>query len=72
MMGRRVYPWHAWRPTRIGKYAMALQSLAIVLVLVDSILGGELRAYAQTAMIVTAALTSTAGAQYTIRAARAL
>lgn len=63
----------AWRPTRIGKYAMALQSLAIVLVLARSTLDIEsLRPYTQVAMIFTAALTITAGAQYTIRAARAL
>jgi len=63
----------AWRPTRIGKYAMALQSLAIVLVLIDSTLDiGGLRPYTQVAMVFTAALTITAGAQYTVRAARAL
>lgn len=63
----------AWRPTRIGKYAMALQSLAIVLVLVDSSLDiGGLRPYTQVAMVFTAALTITAGAQYTVRAARAI
>ncbi len=63
----------AWRPTRIGKYAMALQSLTIGLVIVWSTLG--LRAlveYVQVAMIMTAVLTLTAGVQYTIRAARAL
>jgi cardiolipin synthase len=62
----------AWRPTRIGKYAMALQSLAIVLVLVDSTLDiNGLRPYTQVAMVFTAVLTLTAGAQYTVRAAKA-
>lgn len=63
----------AWRPTRIGKYAMALQSGSIALVLLASAL--DIRAlmpYTQVAMIVTAVLTITAGTQYTIRAARAL
>ncbi len=63
----------SWRPTRLGKYAMAMQSVAIVLVLLASTLDVvDLRAYSQVAMIFTAALTLTAGAQYTIRAARAL
>ena len=63
----------AWRPTRIGKYAMALQSLTIALVIVWSTLGlAGLREYVQAAMVLTALLTITAGTQYTIRAARAL
>jgi cardiolipin synthase len=63
----------AWRPTRIGKYAMVLQSASIALVLLASALDiGALRPYTQVAMIMTAVLTITAGAQYTIRAARAV
>jgi cardiolipin synthase len=62
----------AWRPTRIGKYAMALQSLAILLVVVDSAVDTDVRPYAQVAMIFTAVLTLTAGVQYTVRAARTL
>jgi cardiolipin synthase len=63
----------AWRPTRIGKYAMALQSLMIALVIVSTTLGlPALRETVQVAMLLTALLTLTAGGQYTIRAARAL
>jgi cardiolipin synthase len=63
----------AWRPTRIGKYAMALQSVTIALVLLASALDiAALMPYTQVAMIVTAVLTITAGTQYTVRAARAL
>jgi cardiolipin synthase len=63
----------AWRPTRIGKYAMALQSATIALVIVASTLDlPDLRDYARSAMVLTAILTVTAGVQYTIRAARAL
>ena len=63
----------SWRPTRIGKYAMALQSVTIGLVIVWSTLGLRgLGDYVQVAMVFTALLTITAGAQYTVRAARAL
>src|SRR5262249_42488647 len=52
----------AWRPTRIGKYAMAMQSLMIALVIVWTTLGlPALRDYAQVAMLFTALLTLTAG-----------
>jgi cardiolipin synthase (CMP-forming) len=62
-----------WRPTRIGKYAMTSQSLAIVLVLMGSTLDIDgLAPYTQVAMIFTAALTITAGTQYTLRAVRAV
>ena len=70
---RGRYGPDAWRPTRIGKYAMALQSLAIVLVLVGDTLDiRSLLSYTQVAMIFTAALTLIAGTQYTLRAVRAL
>jgi cardiolipin synthase len=63
----------AWRPTRLGKYAMALQSVTIALVIVWSTLDlPALADYVQSAIILTALLTLTAGAQYTIRAALAL
>jgi cardiolipin synthase len=63
----------AWRPTRLGKYAMALQSVTIALVIVGSTLGlAGLADYVQSAIVMTALLTLTAGVQYTIRAALAL
>ncbi len=63
----------AWRPTRLGKYAMALQSATIGLVIIWSTLGlSALRDYARVAMLLTSVLTLTAGVQYTLRAARAL
>jgi cardiolipin synthase len=63
----------AWRPTRIGKYAMFMQSVTIALVIFDSALApAGLHAYIESAMIFTALLTLVAGTQYTIRASRAL
>lgn len=63
----------AWKPTRIGKYAMFLQSLTIALLIVDSAVGRPgLRPYVQAAMLWTAVLTLVAGAQYTVRASAAL
>lgn len=62
-----------WRPTRIGKYAMFMQTVSIVLVIVDSTLGpAGLRAHVEVAMLWTALLTLVAGAQYILRAATAL
>lgn len=62
-----------WRPTRIGKYAMFMQTVSIVLVIVDSTLGPSgLRGYVEVAMLWTAALTAIAGVQYILRAARTL
>jgi len=63
----------AWRPTRLGKYAMFSQSVSIILAIVESTLAPVgLRAYVESVMVVTAALTLIAGAQYTVRAVRAL
>jgi cardiolipin synthase (CMP-forming) len=63
----------SWRPTRVGKYAMFMQSLTIALVIVDSAVGpAALRGYLEVAMILTAVLTVVAGLQYTIRASLAL
>lgn len=62
-----------WRPTRIGKYAMFMQTVSIVLVIVDSTLGPSgLRGYVEVAMLWTAMLTAIAGVQYILRAARTL
>jgi cardiolipin synthase len=62
-----------WRPTRIGKYAMLMQTVSIVLVIFDSTLDlPRLEAYARVAMLWTAVLTVVAGTQYILRAARAL
>jgi cardiolipin synthase len=63
----------SWRPTRVGKYAMFMQTVTIVSLIVDSALGPSgLRAYVEVAMLWTAVLTIIAGAQYILRAARAL
>jgi cardiolipin synthase len=63
----------AWRPTRIGKYAMSLQVLTIALLIVDSAVGpAAMRGYVEVAMVWTAVLTLTAGAQYVVRATRAV
>ena len=67
----RYGPEH-WHPTRIGKYAMFLQSVMLVLVIVDSTTLLSLRPYAEVAMILTAIFTLVAGAQYTVRAVRAV
>jgi cardiolipin synthase (CMP-forming) len=62
-----------WRPTRIGKYAMFMQTVSIVLVIVDSTLGWSgVGDYARVAMLWTAVLTVIAGTQYILRAAHAL
>ncbi len=59
----------AWRPTRIGKYAMLFQSLSIVLVIVDDTLSPTgLQPWVQAVMLVTAIMTVIAGAQYVARA----
>jgi cardiolipin synthase len=63
----------AWRPTRVGKYAMFMQSVTIAVLIIDSAVGRpRLRPYIEVAMIWTAVLTMIAGIQYTIRASRAL
>ena len=62
-----------WKPTRVGKYAMFMQSVAIATLIIDSAVGPSgLTAYVQAAMLWTAVLTVGAGAQYVIRASRAL
>lgn len=62
-----------WRPTRIGKYAMFMQTVSIVLVIVNSTLGPSgLRGYVEVAMLWTAVLTVVAGTQYILRATAAL
>jgi cardiolipin synthase (CMP-forming) len=59
----------AWRPTRIGKYAMLFQSLSIVLIIIDDTLTPTgLRPWVQSVMMVTAIMTVIAGAQYIVRA----
>jgi cardiolipin synthase len=63
----------SWRPTRIGKYAMFMQSVSIALLIVDSTVGpAGMRAYVEVAMVWTAVLTIVAWAQYAVRASRAL
>jgi cardiolipin synthase len=62
-----------WRPTRVGKYAMFMQTVSIVGVIVDSTVGpAGLRGYVEVAMLWTAVLTVVAGAQYIHRAVLAL
>jgi cardiolipin synthase (CMP-forming) len=59
----------AWRPTRVGKYAMAFQSFTIAMTIVDTAIGPPwLRGYLESAMVITAIVTVAAGAQYTLRA----
>jgi phosphatidylglycerophosphate synthase len=63
----------AWRPTRIGKYAMTLQVVMIALLIVDSAVGPAwMRAYVEVAMVWAALLTVVAGIQYVVRASRAV
>lgn len=63
----------AWRPTRIGKYAMVLQSMTIVSAIVQDILAPPgFLPYVQVFMVLTAALTLIAGVQYTGRAVLAI
>jgi cardiolipin synthase (CMP-forming) len=63
----------AGRPTRIGKYAMFLQSASIAGSLVEKAMTPPgLMGYLQVIMIATAATTLVAGAQYTVRAAFAI
>src|SRR5262249_54878131 len=50
-----------WRPTRVGKYAMFLQSASIVLAIVDNTLSSGVRAYVEVAMIAAALMTIVAG-----------
>jgi cardiolipin synthase len=62
-----------WRPTRIGKYAMFLQSISIVgAVALSSFAVPAARPWLRSAMVLTALLTLIAGAQYSVRAALAL
>lgn len=72
-------PWRdrhgpgAWRPTRIGKYAMFTQSVTVIGAILEDLLSPPgFRAYLETIMIATATLTLIAGAQYVTRAAFAL
>jgi cardiolipin synthase len=65
----------SWRPTRIGKYAMFLQTASVVLAILDSTLAAApagLRAYVEVVMIIAALMTIIAWAQYGLRAARAV
>jgi cardiolipin synthase len=58
-----------WRPTRIGKYAMFLQSTTVAAAIVEDLIHPPgFLPYVQAVMIVTAALTLVAGAQYVVRA----
>ena len=72
LLWKERYGPEQWHPTRIGKYAMFLQSLMLVLVIADSTTLLSLRSYAEVAMILTAIFTLVAGAQYTVRAVRAV
>lgn len=70
---KRLHGPAQWRPTRIGKYAMFMQTVSIVSLIIDSTLGPSgLRAYVEVAMVWTAVLTIVAGAQYVVRAVRAV
>jgi cardiolipin synthase len=63
----------AWRPTRIGKYAMACQSISIVFVIVEHTLTpAGLEPWAHAFMLIAASMTVIAGVQYVVRAAVAL
>ena len=63
----------AWRPTRIGKYAMFMQSATIALLIIDTAIGPPaMRLWVEVAMLWTAVLTIVAWAQYAVRASRAL
>lgn len=63
----------AWRPTRIGKYAMFTQSATIVGAIFEDVVAPPgFLPWLQALMIVTAALTVIAGAQYVARAALSL
>jgi len=62
-----------WRPTRIGKYAMFLQSSSIAAAILEDLLHPRgFGPWLQVVMVMTAALTILAGAQYAARAALAL
>jgi cardiolipin synthase (CMP-forming) len=70
---RRHHGPVAWQPTRIGKYAMVMQSVTIAALIIDSAIGpAGMRVYVEVAMIWTAVLTVVAGTQYVLRASRAL
>jgi cardiolipin synthase len=62
-----------WRPTRIGKYAMFLQSISIVgAVALSTFAWRAALPWLRSAMVLTALLTLVAGAQYSARAALAM
>lgn len=59
----------AWRPTRIGKYAMMTQSLSIVLVIIqDTLTPRGLYPWVRSLMMIAALMTVIAGVQYVARA----
>lgn len=59
----------SWRPTRLGKYAMTLQSTSVFSAIIDDILAPPgFRPWLQVVLIMTAVLTIIAGAQYVTRA----
>ncbi len=63
----------AWRPTRLGKYAMLLQSSTIAFAIVEDVLAPRgFLPWVRVLMIMTATLTIIAGAQYVARASLAL
>lgn len=63
----------AWRPTRLGKYAMVLQSFTVISVIIDDLLApAGFRPYVEVIMIATATLTVIAGVQYVMRAVWAI
>jgi cardiolipin synthase len=63
----------SWQPSRLGKYAMLWQSVAVTLIVVGSTLApAGIRGYVETAILMTALLTLISGAQYVIRASLAV
>lgn len=59
----------AWRPTRIGKYGMFLQTSTVAAAIVEDLVHPPgFRPYVHVVMIITAGLTLVAGAQYVVRA----
>lgn len=60
----------AWQPTRLGKYAMFLQSVAIAAAIVDAALAPVgLRPYVEAVMLLAALFAVVAFAQYAARTA---
>jgi len=62
-----------WRPSRIGKYTMFTQSLAIALALFEDVYHvNGLRPWVQVVMLMAATLTLASGVQYVLVGIRAL